>query len=143
MWDIQNAYLESKHCVRFSKVQIGSEILFGNYFSSSSLIFYLSFPFFFPLNPKPYTPQHRKMTIEEGGTAISTTKGFHSSQSLSQRPFRIRKSLKELVHKQRSIPKSSSLKSNSKEHLTLPPLPHHDTKCDEFAYDVLHECQRG
>ena len=53
-----------------------------------------------------------------------------------QRSFRIKKSLKELVHKQHS-PKSHRYS------LTLPPLPPHDQKKDEYAYDVLYECQRG
>ncbi|KAL9540222.1 hypothetical protein PS6_010864 [Mucor atramentarius] len=54
-----------------------------------------------------------------------------------QRPFRIRKSLRELVHKPR-ISKSSNSCA-----LSLPPLPYHDHKCEEYAYDVLFECQRG
>lgn len=56
--------------------------------------------------------------------------------SPQQRPFRIRKSLRELVHKQRT-PKSQRYS------ITLPPLPQHDPKTDEYAYDVLYECQRG
>ncbi|GAN00981.1 conserved hypothetical protein [Mucor ambiguus] len=54
-----------------------------------------------------------------------------------QRPFRIRKSLRELVHK----PRASKSSNNSA--LSLPPLPYHDHKCEEYAYDVLFECQRG
>ena len=53
-----------------------------------------------------------------------------------QRPFRIRKSLRELVHKPR-IPRSQH---NS---AVLPSLPPHDPKEEEYAYDVLYECQRG
>ncbi|CAO3643888.1 unnamed protein product [Mucor hiemalis] len=53
-----------------------------------------------------------------------------------QRPFKIRKSLRELVHKPR-IPKSQRFS------ITLPPLPPHDPKTDEYAYNVLYECQRG
>jgi hypothetical protein len=54
-----------------------------------------------------------------------------------QRPFRIRKSLRELVHK----PRTSKTSNNST--ISLPPLPFHDHKCEEYAYDVLFECQRG
>ncbi|CEP10686.1 hypothetical protein [Parasitella parasitica] len=54
-----------------------------------------------------------------------------------ERPFRIRKSLRELVHKPRpSKPSSTSC-------ISLPPFPNHDHKCQEYAYDVLYECQRG
>lgn len=54
-----------------------------------------------------------------------------------QRPFRIRKSLRELVHK----PRASKTSNNST--IALPPLPFHDHRCEEYAYDVLFECQRG
>ncbi|KAI8642468.1 hypothetical protein BD408DRAFT_416572 [Parasitella parasitica] len=53
------------------------------------------------------------------------------------RPFRIRKSLRELVHKPRIS------KSSSNPCISLPPFPDHDRKCQEYAYDVLYECQRG
>ncbi|CAO3683288.1 unnamed protein product [Rhizopus stolonifer] len=49
-----------------------------------------------------------------------------------QRPFRIRKSIRGLI-------KPTVSKSN----LKLPPLPSHDTKTDEYVYDILYECQRG
>lgn len=51
-----------------------------------------------------------------------------------QRPFRIRKSLKELVYKPRKSHRYS---------LSLPPFPSHDKNSMEYAYDVLYECQRG
>ncbi|KAG0743143.1 hypothetical protein G6F57_008279 [Rhizopus arrhizus] len=53
-----------------------------------------------------------------------------------QRPFRIRRSLRELVHK-------PSLSRSNRYSLKLPPLPSHDTNTEEYAYDILYECQRG
>lgn len=53
-----------------------------------------------------------------------------------QRPFRIRKSLRELVHK-------PHISRTPRYSVTLPPLPAHDSKVEEYAYDVLYECQRG
>ncbi|KAI8087356.1 hypothetical protein BDF21DRAFT_227617 [Thamnidium elegans] len=52
-----------------------------------------------------------------------------------QKSYKIRKSLRELVHKPR--PKAHKFS------ITLPPLPPHDHTKEEFAYDVLYECQRG
>lgn len=49
-----------------------------------------------------------------------------------QRPFRLRRSLRELVHK-----------PTSQQSLKLPPLPPYDPDKEEYAYDVLYECQRG
>jgi alpha-D-ribose 1-methylphosphonate 5-triphosphate diphosphatase PhnM len=80
------------------------------------------------------------MTVEESAAVAVYD---HQPQ---QRPFRIRKSLRELLHKQRSIPnKTCNLQQSQQRYnsLRLPPLPHHNTKCDEYAYDVLYECQRG
>ncbi|GAA5800273.1 hypothetical protein HPULCUR_005699 [Helicostylum pulchrum] len=57
------------------------------------------------------------------------------NDSSAQRNFRIRKSLKELVHRPR--PKQHKFS------VTLPPLPPHDRTKEELAYDVLYECQRG
>lgn len=54
----------------------------------------------------------------------------------SQRPFRIKKSLRDLLHK----PHHLKAKRYS---LQLPSLPQHDTKTDEYVYDILYECQRG
>ncbi|KAG1050713.1 hypothetical protein G6F43_007029 [Rhizopus delemar] len=53
-----------------------------------------------------------------------------------QRPFRIRRSLRELVHK-------PSLSRSNRYSLKLPPLPSYDTNTEEYAYDILYECQRG
>jgi hypothetical protein len=51
----------------------------------------------------------------------------------NQRPFHLRKTIKELVHR-------PSVKRGTTH---LPSLPSHDHKTDEYAYDVLYECQRG
>ncbi|KAI7899639.1 uncharacterized protein BX663DRAFT_520808 [Cokeromyces recurvatus] len=53
-----------------------------------------------------------------------------------QRPFRIRKSLKELVH----MPRIQKTQQSS---IILPPLPTQDSENMEYVYDVLYECQRG
>ncbi|KAI9487626.1 MAG: hypothetical protein EXX96DRAFT_473404 [Benjaminiella poitrasii] len=61
---------------------------------------------------------------------------IESQYEKQQRPFRIRKSLRELVHK----PRIQKLQKNA---VALPPLPIHDSEDVEYAYDVLYECQRG
>lgn len=53
----------------------------------------------------------------------------------TQKAYRIKKSLRELVQKPRPKQRKFSI--------TLPPLPHNDHKEEELAYDVLYECQRG
>ncbi|KAI9355881.1 hypothetical protein BD770DRAFT_323697 [Pilaira anomala] len=53
-----------------------------------------------------------------------------------QRSYRIKKTLRELVQK----PKQQK---THRHRITLPPLPPHDLSKEEFAYDVLYECQRG
>ncbi|KAI7888720.1 uncharacterized protein EV154DRAFT_539171 [Mucor mucedo] len=63
------------------------------------------------------------MTLDEGY-------GTH------QTSFRIRKSLRELVHKPR-------LHKSRRPINGLPALPAHDYNKEEYAYDVLYECQRG
>ncbi|KAI8987522.1 hypothetical protein BDF20DRAFT_813531 [Mycotypha africana] len=56
-----------------------------------------------------------------------------------ERPFRIRKSLRELMHKPKHYIRNSLRNASVK----LPPLPAHDPHEEEFAYDVLYECERG
>ncbi|GAA5815372.1 hypothetical protein MFLAVUS_008880 [Mucor flavus] len=53
----------------------------------------------------------------------------------TQKAYRIKKSLRELVQKPRPKQRKFSI--------TLPPLPHNDHIKEELAYDVLYECQRG
>ncbi|KAI8376065.1 uncharacterized protein BYT42DRAFT_546794 [Radiomyces spectabilis] len=64
------------------------------------------------------------------------TTSIHERSALAQRPFRIRKSLKELVYRPR-------VQKHRQVSLPLPPLPPHDHTRDEYVYDILYECQRG
>lgn len=54
---------------------------------------------------------------------------------LSQRSFRIRKSLRDLANKPRIHKRKQSL--------PLPSLPSHLNDKDDYTYDILYECQRG
>ncbi|KAI8875377.1 hypothetical protein K501DRAFT_170622 [Backusella circina FSU 941] len=54
----------------------------------------------------------------------------------SQRPFHIRKSLRDLLHKPHQL-------KTRQYSLQLPSLPLHDAKTEEYVYDILYECQRG
>ncbi|CAO3630040.1 unnamed protein product [Cunninghamella blakesleeana] len=56
--------------------------------------------------------------------------------SLSQRSFRIRKSLRDLTYKPRIHKRRQSS-------LPLPSLPSHLNDKDDYVYDILYECQRG
>ncbi|KAI9304301.1 hypothetical protein BJ944DRAFT_163827 [Cunninghamella echinulata] len=57
------------------------------------------------------------------------------STPLSQRSFRIRKSLRDLANKPRIHKRKQSL--------PLPSLPSHLNDKDDYTYDILYECQRG
>lgn len=71
-------------------------------------------------------------------TAMASTISPHAEDFAQQRPFRIRKSLRELIHRPRSRKQQKDLS------LPLPSLPDgNDSADDEYVYDILYECQRG
>ncbi|KAL1934714.1 hypothetical protein VTP01DRAFT_6896 [Rhizomucor pusillus] len=62
----------------------------------------------------------------------------HAEEFTQQRPFRIRKSLRELIHRPKLRKQQKDLS------LPLPSLPDGSNSAhDEYVYDILYECQRG
>ncbi|ORY97350.1 hypothetical protein BCR43DRAFT_438155, partial [Syncephalastrum racemosum] len=69
---------------------------------------------------------------------MTTVEDVKTASLQKRKPFRIRKSIRELVHKPHSHKKQRDLS------LPLPALPPgQQTSEDEYVYDILYECQRG
>lgn len=69
---------------------------------------------------------------------MTTVEDVKTASLQKRKPFRIRKSIRELVHKPHSHKKQRDLS------LPLPALPPgQQTPEDEYVYDILYECQRG
>ncbi|KAI7862817.1 hypothetical protein BDF14DRAFT_1850860 [Spinellus fusiger] len=60
----------------------------------------------------------------------------HYNESMKQRPFQVRKTLKDILQKPKVHRQANVI-------LPLPSLPPHDHTREEYIYDIVYECQRG